>query len=86
MRKLSVWETDEARTNGWATLWLDGERIDIGLSRGRLTFDATARCMSQRSPESNPAALADKLDEIAATFKDAAKMERARLALEQKGK
>lgn len=78
MMKLSIWETNEQKDAGWATLWLDGYRIDIALKGGRFSWDGSQVSYLESAIGCNPASLADKLDEIAATFKDAAKMERAR--------
>lgn len=82
MQKKSVWETNEAKDTGWATFWLDGHRIDIGLQDGRFSWDGSRSTYVEKRNDYNPASLADKLDEIAATIKSAAQMERAIIVAE----
>jgi hypothetical protein len=85
MRKKSEWTRSEpgsGRSEGYATIYIDGNRIDFNLSRGRFSMDCESRSFVTSPNANNPAALADKLEEIAATFRDAAKQERERLTEE----
>jgi hypothetical protein len=80
MQRKSCLARSEDGRYGWATFYLDGHRIDLHVGDGKFTLEVDAKSITVAANANYPVSLAMTLEELAATFKDAAKQERERLA------